>query len=221
MKTPEELYTENMGLVLKTVYSKYSSLQEADIEDLLQEGKLALWSAACSYDESRGVKFSSYAMPYIIAAVTSCARDATNPLVYYPKSIKTVASKLLHEYSSVDEMLSDESIYSKFSMYSAQSIDGAIKFLQGTLSLSIFNKDGDDFNLLDTIRDSRADLSFRAVEDSSLFDSLFETLTETEKEVLLKLLNNEEINISDTKLIKIKFSLYKKYLEVLDLDNGN
>ena len=61
--TPEELYFQNEPLVRWTIKKYYPDF--IDDEDLTQEGRIGLWRACLSYDEKRGLKFSSVAVPYI------------------------------------------------------------------------------------------------------------------------------------------------------------
>lgn len=61
--TPEELYFQNELLVRWTIKKYYHDF--IDDEDLTQEGQVGLWRACLAYDEKRGLKFSSVAVPYI------------------------------------------------------------------------------------------------------------------------------------------------------------
>ena len=61
--TPEELYFQNEPLVRWTIKKYYHDF--IDDEDLTQEGRVGLWRACLAYDEKRGLKFSSVAVPYI------------------------------------------------------------------------------------------------------------------------------------------------------------
>ena len=61
--TPEELYFQNEPLVRWTIKKYYPDF--IDDEDLTQDGRIGLWRACLAYDEKRGLKFSSAAVPYI------------------------------------------------------------------------------------------------------------------------------------------------------------
>ena len=63
--TPKELFDRNQNLVgfcFKRCLGDYTA---PDFEDIMQEGLLGLWQAAQRYDESREVKFTTFAVHYI------------------------------------------------------------------------------------------------------------------------------------------------------------
>lgn len=59
----EASFDELLEIFSKTVFSLSTAfnLPEAELEDVRQEGRMALYRAAKSYDASRGVKFTTYA----------------------------------------------------------------------------------------------------------------------------------------------------------------
>lgn len=61
--TPEERYTENEDLVFWMINRYYPNLTKN--EDLMQEGKLALWRACLAYNPEKQTMFSTIAVPYI------------------------------------------------------------------------------------------------------------------------------------------------------------
>lgn len=78
----EILVEKNMGFIVQTADLIYrsSSLEGSDlnidVDDLVQEGSIGLWKAIPSYDKSIGVKFLTYAAPFIRNAMTDLVRDA-------------------------------------------------------------------------------------------------------------------------------------------------
>lgn len=215
MEGASKLFDENRGLAIHAVYSKYSRFSQINIEDLLQEAYLALWQAALAYDESRGVKFSSYALPYIIAAVATAARDSVNNSVYYPKSIKTLASKLLKHYGSLEAITQSHSVYDEFAQYKKSSIDGAIQFLKGPISLSTVTGDGDEFNLLDVYCDPDAASEFEEIEIASLISDIKARLTREESFILDLLLEDDKAELStipESKIVRTRHKVLKLYL---------
>ena len=82
-ETARELLVEkNMGFIVQTADLVYrsSSLEGSDLnidmDDLEQEGCIGLLKAISSYDKSVGVKFLTYAAPFIRNAMTDLVRDA-------------------------------------------------------------------------------------------------------------------------------------------------
>lgn len=78
----EILVEKNMGFIVQTADLIYrsSSLEGSDlnidVDDLVQEGSIGLLKAISSYDQSIGVKFLTYAAPFIRNAMTDLVRDA-------------------------------------------------------------------------------------------------------------------------------------------------
>ena len=78
----EILIEKNMGFIVQTADLVYrsSSLEGSDlnidVDDLVQEGCIGLLKAISSYDKSVGVKFLTYAAPFIRNAMTDLVRDA-------------------------------------------------------------------------------------------------------------------------------------------------
>ena len=78
----EILVEKNMGFIVQTADLIYrsSSLEGSDlnidVDDLEQEGCIGLLKAISSYDQRIGVKFLTYAAPFIRNAMTDLVRDA-------------------------------------------------------------------------------------------------------------------------------------------------
>ena len=76
------LLKNNLGFIRKTANEIFlkSNLVESDLSieigDLEQEGGIALLKAIPSYDKSVGVKFLTYAAPFIRNAMTDLVRDS-------------------------------------------------------------------------------------------------------------------------------------------------
>jgi RNA polymerase sigma factor (sigma-70 family) len=70
LEAETRLLMENEGLVIRVAYSvqtrrNINSSDGIDQDDLMQEGRIALLTAAKTYDESRNAKFSTYAYEII------------------------------------------------------------------------------------------------------------------------------------------------------------
>ena len=78
----EFLVEKNMGFIVQTADLVYrsSSLEGSDlnidVDDLVQEGGIGLLKAISTYDQRIGVKFLTYAAPFIRNAMTDLVRDA-------------------------------------------------------------------------------------------------------------------------------------------------
>ena len=78
----ELLVEKNMGFIVQTADLIYrsSSLEGSDlnidVDDLVQEGSIGLLKAISTYDHRIGVKFLTYAAPFIRNAMTDLVRDS-------------------------------------------------------------------------------------------------------------------------------------------------
>ena len=81
-RAADSLLEHNSGFIRKTASEIFlkSNLAESDLSiepgDLEQEGCIGLLKAISSYDQSIGVKFLTYAAPFIRNAMTDLVRDA-------------------------------------------------------------------------------------------------------------------------------------------------
>lgn len=75
MKFDMEKLTELHGGLVKSVAVRLSYTYGEDIEDLIQIGYIGLIKAAERFDESRGLAFSTYAVPMITGEIRSQLRD--------------------------------------------------------------------------------------------------------------------------------------------------
>ena len=103
MVTPIQLFTDNKKLVYEVWHKNIESIESAHKlqEDVLQVGFLALWKACQNYDESRGVKFVTYAYKSILQNMRNFVVRQfrkTAPLV----SIETPIRNTVHEYLEED-----------------------------------------------------------------------------------------------------------------------
>lgn len=68
--------TEHLGLAQKIVWEIYPKIQRRyELEDVLQIAYVGLTKAGNSFDETRGIKFSTYAVPKIKGEVIRFLRD--------------------------------------------------------------------------------------------------------------------------------------------------
>jgi len=70
----EQMVAQHTGLV-KSVALRLSYVYGEDVEDLIQIGYIGLIKAIKGFDESKGFKFSTYAVPMIAGEIKSQLRD--------------------------------------------------------------------------------------------------------------------------------------------------
>lgn len=101
--TPKELFDKNqklVGFAFKKYIGNYSL---SDYEDVIQEGMLGLWQAAVRFDESKGVKFNTFAVKYIYGSMLRYIRDERN-MIRVPRAVRDagdsdIINKILNVYS--------------------------------------------------------------------------------------------------------------------------
>ena len=84
----EELYTKNYGLIF-WIAKRFSGL--AELEDMIQEGYIGLYTAATLYDETKEAKFSTYATFWINRTIKRYIEN--NNAVYIPINKQNIAAR--------------------------------------------------------------------------------------------------------------------------------
>ena len=116
----EELIVSHLRLVTSIVSKTYRHDHEL-YDDLIQIGNIALMTAAKNYDATRGIKFASYAIPYIQMLIMNYVMDnrsdikvlTTKPIrkaYFNQKKYRSIDGKLDRERMSADLSISVEDI---------------------------------------------------------------------------------------------------------------
>ena len=103
----ETLVSENTGLIWSIV-NRFKN-RGYDVEDLYQIGAIGLIKAIKKFDESYGVKLSTYAVPYIIGEIKIFLRD--DGIVKVSRSLKELNYKikmLENKYESENKKITIE-----------------------------------------------------------------------------------------------------------------
>ncbi|MBP9989119.1 MAG: sigma-70 family RNA polymerase sigma factor, partial [Ruminococcus sp.] len=93
LKTREEIIKSNIGLVHSCAH-KFSG-KGIEYDDLFQAGCVGLIKAVDGFDESKGFKFSTYAVPVILGEIKRIFRD--DGTVSVSRSLKEKARKITYE----------------------------------------------------------------------------------------------------------------------------
>lgn len=97
--TPNELFDTNQSLVGWCYKRFINNYNHPHKEDILQEGRLALWQACKKFDESRGIKFSTYATYFIAGRMRQYQRYKCN-VIKIPRKAYEGETHLLEELSN-------------------------------------------------------------------------------------------------------------------------
>ena len=93
----ETLLLENMGLV-RSAASRFRE-RGLEYEDLLQIGTIGMLRAIRSFDLSRGLAFSTYAVPLIVGEIRRCLRD--NGLIRVSRNYKKLCAELCNKRAQI------------------------------------------------------------------------------------------------------------------------
>lgn len=105
----DELITSHLKLVV-SICSKYRHMNQADFEELIQCGNLALVKAAHAYDPSIGVQFSGYATKVVTYAIKSYLKEDLKLIkLITTKELSRVYNKIA-KYRTGDGRLKPEQV---------------------------------------------------------------------------------------------------------------
>lgn len=179
----DELVIGNIKLILSVV-KKFNNRGE-NLDDLFQVGSLGLLKAIDNFDESFGVKFSTYAVPMIIGEIRRYLRD--NTLIRISRSMKDLAYKVLsfkEEY--VKKNMKEPTLEEISKALEVEIIDVIISLesIQDPISIytPIFNNGGDEIYLIDQIKDD-SDSEERKILEMTVEKGL-KKLSKREREII-------------------------------------
>lgn len=198
-KSAREQYIKgNLRLVL-SVIKRFSSSNE-NMDDLFQIGCIGLMKSIDNFDDTIGVKFSTYAVPMIIGEIRRYLRD--NNSIRVSRSLRDTAYKAIHAKellirNSMQEPTIED--IAKATGIAKEDILFALDAIQSPLSLydPVYTDGGDTLYVMDQISDSQ-NKEEKWVESLSLNDAM-------------KRLNHRENHI-----IKLRFFEGKTQMEVAD-----
>lgn len=167
---------ENIGLV-HSIAKRFTG-RGVDYEDLFQSGCIGLIKAVDHFDESKGFKFSTYAVPVIMGEIRRLFRDGGAIKVSRSLKEKSVRAQVLKERFAKKELR--EPTVGELSQMLGCDINETAEILNvinPMLSLNSFGEDGDE------------NMDIPVDEQDEMFDRLslsqvLETLSSREKELI-------------------------------------
>jgi RNA polymerase sigma factor FliA len=176
-----------------------------EINDLINEGILGLIDAISKYDDSRGVKFETYATTRISGAIL----DALRAMDWVPRAVRQKARELERVFATLENEIGrvpeDEEIAKAMGLKLKEYHTLLLK-VRGTsiLSLEEFlpNEKGHDVALLDTLKDGGPDPTHQveSAEIKSALASAVESLPQQERTVI-SLYYFEGLTLKDIKSV--------------------
>lgn len=215
------LIEENVSLI-KCIVKRYLG-KGVEYDDLFQLACMGFLKAIGGFDESFGVKFSTYAVPMIAGEIKRFMRDDGS--VKVSRTIKQTAKEMnafVEEYfSQTGEQPSIKEIAQKFGLEESETV-----FIMGSskMPLSIYGgadyKDGKERELIETLpsKDDQDDLL-----DSLLLRGAIEELPERDRKIIiLRYFRDltqsevaEKIGVSQVQVSRIESRIIKDFRKKL------
>lgn len=155
----EVLLLGNLKLVLSMV-QRFSNRCE-NMDDLFQVGCIGLVKSIENFDLSHDVRFSTYAVPMILGEIKRYLRD--NQMIRVSRNCKELAHECFRLKENYYHEFSEEPSLEYLCEQTKSTLKDVVEALesfQSVLSIfePIYNSDGDEMCLGDTIKDSRNDI---------------------------------------------------------------
>lgn len=141
-KRRDEFIESNLGLV-HSLCRRFAG-RGIEYDDLYQAGCMGLIKAADGFDESRGLCFSTYAVPVILGEVRRLFRDGG--AVKVSRSVKELSLKINRERERLETKLGHEPSVSEIAQaleVSPEDITEALCATHPTVSLTYEDEDGE------------------------------------------------------------------------------
>ena len=211
------LLEENMPLI-KSIIKRYRNTV-IEYDDLIQLGSLGLYKAIMNFNQTFGVRFSTYAVPMIIGEVRRYLRD--NNSIRVSRSLRDTAYKALQAKETLTKKNQKEPSLSEIAKYldvPLKDVVTALDAIQDPISLfePVFHDNsGDALYVMDQVKDNKnKDDSW--LENISLSEAM-KKLTEREKYILnlrffqgkTQMEVSSEIGISQAQVSRLEKSALK------------
>ena len=221
-KAKETLLIHNVSLV-KCIVKRYLG-KGVEYDDLFQLGSMGFLKAIVGFDESFGVKFSTYAVPMIAGEIKRFMRDDGS--VKVSRAMKQTAKEInafIADYTAkFDRPPSIKQIAEKFKMEESETV-----FVMGSskMPLSLYGgteyKDGNEKELIERLpaEDKQEDML-----DKMLLKSAIEDLAERDRKIIvLRYFRDmtqsevaEKIGVSQVQISRIENKIIKEFRQKLD-----
>ncbi len=178
----EKLINGNLKLVL-SVIQKFAHRGE-NLDDLFQIGCIGLIKAIDAFDETRGVRFSTYAVPMIVGELRRYLRDYNS--IRVSRSLKDTAYKAMHFKEQLTKQLNREPTIEEIAKEMEMekcAVVMALESITDPISLNepLYSDGGDTIYVLDQIGDKTDDKEWMG---EILFKQALGKLNDREKNIL-------------------------------------
>ena len=218
----ETLLTHNVSLV-KCIVKRYIG-KGVEYDDLFQLGSMGFLKAIAGFDESFGVKFSTYAVPMIAGEIKRFMRDDGS--IKVSRAMKQTAKEInlfVAEYTAkFDRAPSVKEIAEKFKMDESETV-----FVMGSskMPVSLYcgteYKDGNEKELIERLpaEDKQDDML-----EKMLLKSAIDDLAERDRKIIVlryfyDMTQSEvakKIGVSQVQISRIENKIIKEFRQKLD-----
>jgi RNA polymerase primary sigma factor len=217
-----ELINSNLRFVI-SVAKQYAG-RGMSVEDLVSEGNIGLIKAAEKWDETRGIKFISYAVWWIRQSILQSLADNSRT-IRLPLNQVNSLSKINSAFAQLEQELGRIPTTSELSEYleiEEEKIELTLTSSKKTTSLDLAVGEEEDFTLLDTIQsDSMTDDLINQSDLNNQLMNAISKLSDKEQKVIINLFGmgvttktpNElsiEMGVSSERVRQIKTGAIKK-----------
>lgn len=216
-KAREQLVEENIGLVW-SIARRFQG-RGYELEDLFQIGSIGLLKCIDGFDLTRGVRFSTYAVPLIIGEIKRFLRD--DGMVKVSRSLKELNYRVKKEAEIIKEKEHRDPTLEEIAITLEEdpmNVLMAVESCQDVFSIHqvIYQGDGDEISLEERL-EQKDDMIEDTVNNIYL-GQLLDKLQEEEKELIkMRYFDNmtqsaiaEKLGISQVQVSRMEKKLLKK-----------
>lgn len=175
--TREEIITANLGLV-HACCKRFVS-RGIEYDDLFQAGSLGLVKAVDGFDETKGLKLSTYAVPVILGEIKRLFRDGGT--VKVSRSLKELSLKTVRLSAEMSKKLNRDPTVGELAEaldVTPEEVTEALCAAQPTLSLT-YDNDGESSQL-----DVPVESHEKEVSDRVALNQILSTLPKQDRELI-------------------------------------
>lgn len=218
IKAQDQLVKANLRFVI-SVAKQYVG-RGLDVEDLVSEGNLGLIKAAQKFDETRGIKFISFAVWWIRQSILQSLADNSRQ-VRLPLNQINALNKIKSAENDLEQQLQRKATASELSEYlniEEDKINLSITSSQKISSMDTPFGDDSDFTLADTFQSSDfADTEIIQSDISEKIKGALSNLTERERFIIINLFG---IGVNEMTLGEVANKLDLTSERVRQIKNG-
>ena len=218
IKAQDQLVKANLRFVI-SVAKQYVG-RGLDVEDLVSEGNLGLIKAAQKFDETRGIKFISFAVWWIRQSILQSLADNSRQ-VRLPLNQINALNKIKSAENDLEQQLQRKATASELAEYlniEEDKINLSITSSQKISSMDTPFGDDSDFTLADTFQSSDfADTEIIQSDISEKIKGALSNLTERERFIIINLFG---IGVNEMTLGEVANKLDLTSERVRQIKNG-